>query len=136
MIRGFFEEGRPFVLAVVSIPRLAILRSVRFLVDTGSDSTLIHPEDSSRLGLDPLARTFDGAARRRSAGIGGVVEDYVEPCVLIFQHSDGAWERTELPIAFALPTISNQTFPSLLGRDVLRHYRLIHDLPRDILTLE
>ena len=71
MIRGYFGgypgRMRPFVIANLAIPALAIEGTVHFLVDTGADSTLLSPRDATELGVD-LSRLPQSTP---STGVGG-----------------------------------------------------------------
>jgi len=68
MIFGAFDgRGRPCLRGKVAIPRLGARGYVTFLVDTGADSTSIHPRDAGRVGI-PFHRLSDSEV---SKGIGG-----------------------------------------------------------------
>ena len=68
VIRGQFDHrGRPCVQGWLSLPRLNIRGEVEFLVDTGADSTVIHPSDGLKLGL-PFGALHSEIV---SVGIGG-----------------------------------------------------------------
>ncbi len=61
---------------------------------------------------------------------------FVVPCRYVFSHSDGREQAIDGVIRVAPITQSNQQLPSVLGRDVLRHFRLTADLRSRELTLE
>ena len=44
MIQGWFEDAQPTIMARVLIPRLMVNAYATFLVNTGSDSSGIHPD--------------------------------------------------------------------------------------------
>lgn len=68
MIRGRFDHyRRPYVLGRLILPRWNIQGEVDFLVDTGADSTIIHPYDGHRLRV-PFAEL---ESEILSVGIGG-----------------------------------------------------------------
>ena len=54
MIEGRFgnTSGRPYIEAHIDIPSLKISGSVSFLVDTGSDCTVLMQLDAARLKID------------------------------------------------------------------------------------
>jgi hypothetical protein len=81
-------------------------------------------------------RHFAGFIPESSIGIGGDANDYIEPCDLILLHEDGASERLAVSMGFAEPTAQNYQFPSLMGRDILRYYRLTFEELRSVVTLE
>ena len=49
MIIGYFENGRPHVTSHVEIQRLGARGVIPLLVDTGADTTCIHPKDGATL---------------------------------------------------------------------------------------
>lgn len=51
-------------------------------------------------------------------------------------HTEGFWDHLVRPIGFAVPTPWNSQFPSVLGRDILRHYRLTFEEMSGLVTLE
>ena len=52
MIRGEFGSmGRPVVEGYLRLPRFDIARVITFLVDTGADTTCIHPKDGRLAGI-------------------------------------------------------------------------------------
>ena len=69
MIHGWFGvQGRPYVFAAVTLPRLGFTRRVRLLVDTGADVTSLHPMDCQGIAYDLLVDTSE------TTGIGGISE--------------------------------------------------------------
>lgn len=54
MLKGRFGDttGAPYIEGRLLIPRLKIDGYVSFLVDTGSDSTVLMQTDGARLGLN------------------------------------------------------------------------------------
>jgi hypothetical protein len=135
VIRGFVDEGRPFITGTLSIPRLNFVSQIPFLVDTGSDTSIVHPRDAMKLGILHDLH-FAGSDLGLSSGIGGNVAEYDEPCELLLEHEDGASERLLVSMGFAAPTVANFGFPSLMGRDILRYYRLTFEELRGLVTLE
>ena len=61
MIRGYFNSGRPSVLGLTYFVDLQQLRPVQFLIDTGADTTTIHPGDFLPLDVDPGSLTHKRA---------------------------------------------------------------------------
>ena len=123
MILGQFDGlGRPYVRSRLIIPRLRTNRRIRFLVDTGAYSTCMHPGDARVFGI-PFGRLGN---RRISHGIGGRSPYFREPAILSF--SDGVLTRLyEIELLKAEPDETNDSLPSLLGRNVINHWRMDYD---------
>jgi hypothetical protein len=108
---------------------------VRFLIDTGSDRSLIHPADSVHLGID-VAADFLSTVPETSLGVGGSSSEYEEACDVFLEREGGLWDRLVVPLRIAVPTEANEALPSLLGRDVLFHYRLVFQESTGLVALE
>lgn len=128
MIPGLFESrhGFPVVGVRVSIGGVSERPLVPFLIDTGSTTTVIHARDAyHRLGLreadlDPRAWPDDEI--RMSGGIGGGAPYRLLGASYEFAHEDGRVETIAGTVE--LGGIGSEGLPSLLGWDVLRHFRL------------
>ncbi len=132
MIAGrFSDDGLPYVDGFVTLLRLGVRGRVRFLVDTGSDTTILHPDAAAGLGC-PFD-LLDNPTEFISAG--GVLLYYMEPAMLSFDDgSGGAWEF-EIDISIAKPDPLTDELDSLLGRDLLNQVRMEYDFPRGSLAL-
>ena len=126
MIAGYFTaEGNPIVRARVSMPRLGVAGDTFFLVDTGSDTTILHPFDGRNMGC-PFDRLENPVG---VSSISGAQTYYAEPAVVSF--FDGAIRRdfrTGIYIARPLPEVDE--LDSLLGRDVLNRLGMEYDFER------
>ena len=104
------------------IPDLGVSGDVEFLVDTGSDRTSLHPLDGWALRI-PLSQLGNPTSL---AGIGGSQSYFTADAALLFR--DETQNRLYfLRLAIAQPTQHNLRLPSLLGQDILRHWRTVHD---------
>ena len=123
MIVGDFDHmGRPYVRGRLILPRFGVDGYVDFLIDTGADSTSIHPMDGERLRI-PFERLQE---RIEFGGIGGSHPYYTEHAVLLFD--DGTLIRVySLPVTVAKPSESINKLPSLIGRPLLNNWRMWHD---------
>lgn len=124
MIVGEFDaRGRPYVKGELTLPRLGVSHGVNFLLDTGADSTCLHPRDARTLRI-PFGR-LTGA--RFFKGVGGKSSPYFqERAILSF--SDGASSRLyEIDLYIAGQSEGNEGLPSLLGRDVINHWYMHYD---------
>ena len=123
-IEGFFRSiGRsapgPYVNATIVLPRLGVEGDVTFLIDTGSDTTCLHPGDIEGLGIDYRELLPDYLTPY--GGIGGSLGYYQEPGVLFFELEDGRANYCPLVIYVCESTEDSglRGIPSLLGRDFL-----------------
>ncbi len=129
MIAGWFNEvGRPYVEGRVIIPRLRVNHANPFLVDTGADSTCIHPSDAREVGI-PFPQLGN---RRGSRGIGGMSQYFLEPAIISFE--DGNVTRLyAVELLIAEPNESNDGLPSLLGRNIINNWRMVYDPTNGVL---
>ena len=131
MTAGYFTaNGLPYVRADLILPRLGIVATVPFLVDTGSVSTILHSDDANDIGCP-----FDSLALPTTLeGIGGAVTYYREPSLVKFDHESNVLDFA-VEISIAKPGSPTEGLPSLLGRDVLNRLRMEYDFPQDRLEL-
>ena len=122
--------GRPYVAAQVYLPRLEdVPRHLELLVDTGADATSLHPMDCIGLPYEVLRDLSE------TGGVGGVAGYYSEDAFVVFD--DGEITHIySMRVDIAVPTRNNMTLPSLLGQDILRHWRVIHDRPGNSLSID
>jgi hypothetical protein len=74
--------------------------------------------------------------QRTSQGIGGSSIDYVVSAQYALRRDDGSWVTHQEELAIVRPTSANRTLPSLLGWDILRHYRVVADWHANSVRLE
>ena len=129
MTAGYFtEQGIPYVSTDVILPRLGIVAKVRFLVDTGSVSTILHSDDAKDMGCP-----FDELVLPTALeGVGGAVTYYREPAMVKLDHESDVLDFA-VEISIAKPGAPTDGLPSLLGRDVLNRLRMEYDFPRGLL---
>jgi len=133
MIAGqFTNDGRPIIECTVSLPRFGLRGQITFLVDTGSDTTILHPDAAADLGC-PFD-LLDNPAEFISAG--GVLLYYMEQAVLSFNDVDGGTAEFVIDISVAKPDPVTDGLDSLLGRDLLNQVRMDYDFPRGRLALQ
>ena len=121
MIAGqFTDDGLPIIECTVFLPRFGLSGQVTVLVDTGSDTSILHPDAAADLGC-PFD-LLDNPAEFISAG--GALLYYIEPALLPFDDDNGgAWEF-EIDISIAKPDPVTDSLDSLLGRDLLNQVRM------------
>ena len=132
MIVGRFDnDGQPYVRCNVLLPRLGCQGQIYFLLDTGADTTTLHPDDASALGC-----LFDALVNPAEfTGIGGTLLYYTELAALSFDDTDGGTQDFEIEIAVAKPHPATSGLVSLLGRDVLNQLDLEYSFRRSRLWL-
>ena len=131
MIRGRFDHyRRPYVLGRLILPRWNIQGEVDFLVDTGADSTIIHPYDGHRLRV-PFPELESEIV---SVGIGGRHPYCPENAVLLFEDGAGLREY-HCEVLIGRPSGNSDRLPSLLGRPLLNRWRMLYDPTDDRLTM-
>jgi len=122
-------EGRlisgwlPFIYAKFICDQLQVNRDILLVVDTGTAITTINEFDARELKIDysKLAKNQD------SLGIGGSAESYTaDSCHLYF--GEGIESVDVKPVKFLrqinVEKADQERYPSLLGMDVLRNYKI------------
>ena len=113
--------------------------TVDFLLDTGAARTLLHPRDATtRVGIEPgrLAEPSRWPTTETLWGIGGSSIYYPVLARYAFDRDDGGIEILHKQIAVAQLRTDNRVTPSLLGWDVLRHFRVVADWSTRTVRLE
>jgi predicted aspartyl protease len=122
-------EGRlisgwlPFVYAKFICDQLQVNKDILLVVDTGTAITTINEFDAREMKIDysKLKRNQD------SLGIGGSAESYTaDSCHLYF--GEGIESVDVKPVKFLkqinVEKADQERYPSLLGMDVLRNYKI------------
>ena len=124
MIAAYFDNGRPHVSAHIEIPRLSMTGTIPLLVDTGADNTCIHPKDGPELLIPYQSLNRPTTVR----GIAGTSQRYLEDAVISFRDSLGTPVfRYRVTVRIGKPDDVDLRLPSLLGQDLLRNWRTIHE---------
>ena len=139
MIRGRFDgDGRPTIDCILSftpIKRLgdrALPIPISFVIDTGSDTTLILPEhyEPYQYG-DFIEYPLD-----HPEGYGGAITVRRVPAGLYFRHDTGNFVRVSMEVEIARPRAGLSGLPSVLGRDLLDFYKLTIHKPSGTVALD
>jgi hypothetical protein len=120
------------VSAIVYLPAFGARAAVTFLLDTGADVTVLHPQDSLRLLTASQIRGLSNPLSIGGAGAGQ--PHYPIEASLIFAHDDPRVTSVPRTIYIAEPS-HNVDVESLLGRDVLEEFIVYFDQRAQILTL-
>lgn len=104
-----------------------------FLIDTGADVTILHPQDSLRLLRPEEIRALPNPAPM--SGVGGGANSYPIEATVVLMHDDRRLHSVPLTIFLADPSPANQWLDSLLGRDALDHFIMHFDQRGRVLTL-
>jgi hypothetical protein len=111
---------RPYIEALLYLPRLGVSGTVSFLVDTGADNTFIMPTDARTIGVD-----YASLNPPVSGGVSANAEimEHREDAVLVFTDGDSLFGYfVEVGI---LPWDERmQRVPSLLGRDIIHRWTM------------
>lgn len=135
MIRGEFLDGRPHIRGLFQFDAITDTVRCNPLVDTGSDVTMVMPTDYERAGL--AWSEFSGAPSAAATGVGGFAEIKIVGAILfLFDPDDGRLIRFHTPLNVAPPTPEFYRLPSLLGRDITDHFRLVIDPTNDLVALD
>ena len=130
MIAGSFTaDGRPVIRARVHLPRLGVLGDAGFLVDTGSHTTVLHPDAAAYLHCP-----FDKLENPTSIiSVSGPQTYYAEPAVISFYYGDGGGRHDfrvdHLFIGKPHPALAG--LESLLGRDVLNRLEMVYNFAQN-----
>lgn len=133
MIQGWFEDAQPTIMARVLIPRLMVHAYATFLVDTGSDSSGIHPDPTvfAALPYGQLENPFV------ITGATGSSRRFTEPATIAIASADGtSVYHYDVDIWIATPQDVPAGLPCILGQDILKDLRMTHDPTDDILTFD
>jgi hypothetical protein len=127
MIKGRFgnTSGRPYIDGYLEIPHLSVRGNISFVLDTGSDCTVLMPLDANRLRLD-YARLV-GSPQDESQGFNGRSVDFVVPASLIIREETAFAHGYEIDLRVPEPKDGTDDIPSILGRDILDHWRFTID---------
>ena len=105
MITGYFApDGSPYVKGRVSLPRIGVVGDVHFLVDTGTDATIVHPYDAGNLHCP-----FDELSNPTvSTSAGGLHTCYAESAAVSFYDGETRYDfRVNLHIGKPHPAIGS-----------------------------
>ena len=126
MLRGAFGEpnNRPFLFGYLRLLQLGKSGSIDFLVDTGADTTCVHPGDLTRIAGEPLNWLYAGD-QSLVRGLGDTVTVYPLEVVLSFRDDLNLYMYSltiDVPDPEQVPPIV-----PILGRDVLQHWRMVYN---------
>lgn len=122
-------EGRlisgwlPFITAKFICDELEINKDILLVVDTGTTTTTINEFDARQMKIDytKLKRNQD------SLGIGGQAESYLADSAHLY-FGEGIESVDVKPVKFLrqihVEHADQERYPSLLGMDVLRNYKI------------
>lgn len=133
MIVGSFVGRAPLVTALLQLPTLGVEGEVTFLLDTGTHTSCVLPYDGRRLRVD-YSRLV--GALSQTHGLGGSVESVSVPATLVFAEDNGVHRVYDFIIDVMPNTPALQEMPSLLGQDILAHWRLTHSPSERLLQAE
>ncbi len=135
MIVGWFQEDAlhpiPRINVALWLPKISESWAVvPFVLDTGAAVTCLHPNDALlRAGIAPimLGDPLRWPAMATYQGIGGNVRYFKSPVQYRLEHNDASMQLLDGTIHVAPWSRETSPLPSVLGWDVLRHFRVVLD---------
>lgn len=126
MLDGRFGDvsGRPYIEAIVVLPRFNLQSRLSFLIDTGADCTTISPSDLVSMGV----KSSELVGRTECVGVRGPSECFEEPGILLFRDEKHLFTY-ELNLMVFAPSTKLEGIPSLLGRDIIHQWEVNYDFP-------
>lgn len=121
----------PYVRAALNIPSISKYVVASFLIDTGADYTVIHPQDSLRLFTATEIKALPNPIQFGGAGAGK--PHYPIAAEVVFLHDHGELQTIPITVYIAEPP-HNTNVESLLGRDVLGSFIMNYDQAGELLT--
>ncbi len=138
MIRGFFNERGQAVIDGLLSFRLDVKGErpeipVRFVLDTGSDVTMLVPSD-----FEPYRYSDFHQGERLASGYGGGIYVKTVPIQsLRFRLARGGFGQVRMTqLEVARPVKEIEGLPSVIGRDLIDQFRLIIDRSANLVLLE
>ena len=134
MLKGRYgnTSGRPYISGHLTIPALGIDGYISFLIDTGSDCTVLMPADAAALGLDYRSLTVTDD----SIGFGGISRDYLVPAIVIFAEPGKTAHAWQITLRVGAPKAEHAKTPSIVGRDIINDWCITFDPTSDRLDIE
>lgn len=132
VITGFFDRfGRPAVEVRVSLASLNVDGVLQFIVDTEADQTLIAYEGAAGPGVD--FERYDPESAVGSVRVGGSLRVYPEKGRSIFRDAGDNHHPFHVTLVVA-ESNPDGWIPSLLGRDILKWFRVVISGPHSEIT--
>ena len=132
MIHGHFGEAkRPYLSANVMMAEGGRSGKINFLLDCGADQTCIMPADAFALRI-----TYSSASGVEQRGIGGTEIVCFMAATLSFLDLGVGLVFYDTPVHVYPNRPPYDDYPSLLGRNVINHWRIRYSFPEKILTAE
>ena len=135
---NFDENGRPSVAVAVNIA--SAVGWVKFLVDTGADTSMLGWSDMRNFGIDP--NTLPGPVTSMNGVSGSMQVRTVEADISIVNPTSRRIKTVRVGLDLPIdPQPVDQDgrlidIPSLLGRDFLGQFRFTHDPRSDLVMFE
>jgi hypothetical protein len=144
LIEGRFHpeanEPLPLVVAYVQITGIAEnWTPIELLIDTGAAVTCVYPVDATRrfgIAAADLSSPGDWQHVDRKRGVGGEANFFVVQATYAFRHADSNFQFLQGELRIAELSDESAVLPSILGWDVMKHFRLTADWNKRLVTLE
>ena len=120
MLIGRYIDGRPMIEGFVDIPSLGLRGFILFLIDTGSDGTVLMPKDAAQLKINYKKLT----KRHAVLSAGGPILNHI--CSVKASFAVLGQTEYEYDVMVGLPKHSSALMaaPSILGLDILNRWQI------------
>lgn len=115
------------------VPCLEISGDVSFLGDTGADYTALMPMDGEEMQVPFASDEFNQLEDSNAEGIGGRSGCKIVPAHVIILGSDHLY-LFDIALRIFEPHKNLQSFPSLMGRDIVSRMKMESDPMRGVLS--
>jgi hypothetical protein len=132
LLNGRFGDrsGRPYIQAMLFIPRLDIQANVSFLIEKGTGSSVLAAGDGLRMGID-----FGKLpATQKIVGFGDVPLTLHEERAIVIFRAEEALCCYAVSLLLTAPGPASDV-PSVLGREILEKWQVTIDQPNNSLMI-
>ncbi len=129
IVKGEFDltYRRPYVQGLLFIPRWSKWRRIDFLVDTGSDSTILNPSDGTMMDIDYARLKYNVDIY----GVGHSIKAASQNALVSFATEEGRVVVYSINIEITENIADIQILPSQLGTNILHRWQMLWNSCQD-----